>query len=338
MGALRARNGHPEPYNVGIVEIGNELFGWWQVGHCDADEYARRYQAFFGALNKRFPDIHYIANGAYKWDKEWNETLLRVNKSDVSSVSIHYLFDKEAAPLFSKEDFVRLAMAQAYGMEEVLNEHKAHFDSHAPGIKMAVTELMLYHQMPPDTYPKYKSFPQILWYSGFINSCMRQGDFVEIITHTASMNHGASMEKVDERIFYTPGWLGYTLYTTAEGNVPCSFTLNTPYFPVPGEYEHCPVNRAPVLDAFALVNESQSIMDVFIANRSLDEGFILPVTTLGANFESAIVHQIAGDDIMDKNTAENSDKIRKSKKTIPIGRQFKIKLPKLSLTRITLKK
>jgi len=32
MGRLRAGNGHPKPYNVRIWEIGNEIYGHWQVG------------------------------------------------------------------------------------------------------------------------------------------------------------------------------------------------------------------------------------------------------------------------------------------------------------------
>ncbi|MCU0521611.1 MAG: alpha-N-arabinofuranosidase, partial [Anaerolineae bacterium] len=32
MGQLRAQNGHPEPYDVRIWEIGNEIYGHWQVG------------------------------------------------------------------------------------------------------------------------------------------------------------------------------------------------------------------------------------------------------------------------------------------------------------------
>jgi len=42
-GSLRAKNGHPEPYGVKYWEIGNELYGNWQIGHCTAEEYAERH-------------------------------------------------------------------------------------------------------------------------------------------------------------------------------------------------------------------------------------------------------------------------------------------------------
>src|SRR6516162_6686244 len=39
-GALRASNGHPEPYRVRYWEIGNEIWGDWVRGHSDAKAYA----------------------------------------------------------------------------------------------------------------------------------------------------------------------------------------------------------------------------------------------------------------------------------------------------------
>jgi alpha-N-arabinofuranosidase len=38
MGVLRAVNGHPQPYNITYWEIGNELYGDWQIGHTTAIE------------------------------------------------------------------------------------------------------------------------------------------------------------------------------------------------------------------------------------------------------------------------------------------------------------
>ncbi len=52
-GSLRAKNGHPEPFNIKYVEIGNENYG---------EEYNKRYYKFYKALKQRFPDIIYISN------------------------------------------------------------------------------------------------------------------------------------------------------------------------------------------------------------------------------------------------------------------------------------
>lgn len=52
-GALRAKNGHPEPFPLKYIEIGNEDFGpvYWE-----------RYEKIYQALHKQYPDLIYIAN------------------------------------------------------------------------------------------------------------------------------------------------------------------------------------------------------------------------------------------------------------------------------------
>lgn len=53
-GALRAANGHPEPFRVlKYLEIGNENWG---------EEYHKRYRLFYERLKKRYPQFIYIAN------------------------------------------------------------------------------------------------------------------------------------------------------------------------------------------------------------------------------------------------------------------------------------
>lgn len=56
-GALRARAGHPEPFNLRYLEIGNEN-GWGNT----LPRYEERYARFYDALKKRFPDVKLVAN------------------------------------------------------------------------------------------------------------------------------------------------------------------------------------------------------------------------------------------------------------------------------------
>lgn len=51
-GAMRAAAGHPEPFNLKYVELGNE-----QVG----DHYAERYNYFYRILKEKYPDITFIS-------------------------------------------------------------------------------------------------------------------------------------------------------------------------------------------------------------------------------------------------------------------------------------
>jgi len=72
-GRLRKKNGFPEPHHVQYWEIGNELWGEWQIGYCSPQEYAERYEVFRKAMLKKDPNINIIACGQ---SLEWNKYLL----------------------------------------------------------------------------------------------------------------------------------------------------------------------------------------------------------------------------------------------------------------------
>lgn len=64
MGALRAANGHPEPYNVRFWNIGNEMWGDWQFGYMPLEQYIIKHNLFAKAMRKVDPNIIIIASGA----------------------------------------------------------------------------------------------------------------------------------------------------------------------------------------------------------------------------------------------------------------------------------
>ena len=89
-GALRAANGHPEPFPLKYVEIGNEDFGpvYWE-----------RYSMFYKALHDRYPDLVYIANsiiGAENEDKR-KDIASFPDPSQVKVFDEHLYYDVEWA-------------------------------------------------------------------------------------------------------------------------------------------------------------------------------------------------------------------------------------------------
>ncbi len=56
-GAMRAANGHPDPFNIGYVEVGNE--NQWN------DNYGKRYTLIANAIKAKYPNVKCISNGIY---------------------------------------------------------------------------------------------------------------------------------------------------------------------------------------------------------------------------------------------------------------------------------
>ncbi|NOZ03779.1 MAG: T9SS type A sorting domain-containing protein [FCB group bacterium] len=86
-GALRAANGHPEPYNVKYWNIGNEP---WQM---TATDYANRFVRFAIAMKAKDPSIRLIAEDA-PWSY-WLPDLLQIAGQYIDFISEHrYYMDR----------------------------------------------------------------------------------------------------------------------------------------------------------------------------------------------------------------------------------------------------
>lgn len=86
-GKMRADNGHPEPFNLRLLEIGNENYNFisWDNGD-QSDHYAERYDAFYKAIKEKYPEMVLIGN-VESWgtdDPSWR------NSNPVEIVDEHY--------------------------------------------------------------------------------------------------------------------------------------------------------------------------------------------------------------------------------------------------------
>jgi len=64
LGRLRAQNGHPEPFNVKLWTIGNEMYGPWQFGHMPLNQYWWKHNYLVEAMRKVDPKIKVTLSGA----------------------------------------------------------------------------------------------------------------------------------------------------------------------------------------------------------------------------------------------------------------------------------
>ena len=63
LGRLRARNGHPEPFNLEYLEIGNENANFFfDTNQDQSHHYHERYRKFYDAVKARYPQVQCIGN------------------------------------------------------------------------------------------------------------------------------------------------------------------------------------------------------------------------------------------------------------------------------------
>jgi alpha-N-arabinofuranosidase len=86
-GAVRAANGHPEPYGVKYWEIDNET---WSKG---SDWYAARVNQYAPLMKQADPTIKLMAVGGNGFDQEWNRDIIDQCAPVIDYISVHSYFD-----------------------------------------------------------------------------------------------------------------------------------------------------------------------------------------------------------------------------------------------------
>lgn len=64
-GAKRAANGHPKPYKVHYWNVGNEMYGHWQLGHMALEQYTAKHNLFADAIRKVDPSVYIVVPGGF---------------------------------------------------------------------------------------------------------------------------------------------------------------------------------------------------------------------------------------------------------------------------------
>jgi len=85
---LRRKNGHEEPYGVKYWGLGNELYGNWQIGALNAEDYTKRAIEFAKVMKWTDPTIQLVSCGKNGWN-DWDRVVLEGLARYIDFHSIH---------------------------------------------------------------------------------------------------------------------------------------------------------------------------------------------------------------------------------------------------------
>jgi len=332
-GRLRARNGNPEPYGVKFWEVGNELYGEWQIGHCSSQEYAERYRRFHDAMKAVDPTINLIANGQ---DCAWNAAIIEKDKDILRSLSTHLLLGS-AVPEDAEPEQVYLSyMALPFWFENELRAMGRQMEQGGVAEpKLAVTELQMFTKSP--RLPNNQTLSEAIVYSGMVNAMIRTQGLVEIFTHSALVNHGGGILKQREFTFPNPVYWAHRIYASQPGRIPVQLRLTCPCFSVKQLHDLPGWEDVPYVDAIALLNEAGEKLNLIVTNRHPRKAMESQIYIHGMDASPhVIVKALTGRDFMTRNTFEVPDEVSPSLSQVDAsGSSVVLVLPPHSITRLT---
>ncbi|MFP5263900.1 MAG: alpha-L-arabinofuranosidase C-terminal domain-containing protein [Blastocatellia bacterium] len=323
-GAMRARNGHAEPYAVKYWEVGNEIWGDWVRGHSDAETYARNYNRYCAAMRAVDPAIKFIAVGDN--DMRWNRTVLKVAGANIDYLAIHHYYGRSEM----KGDPLNL-MARPLYYERFYKQVGELIRETTGGrkIKLSINEWGL--DLPER---RQYSMESALYAARLMNVFERSGELVAMSAVSDMVNGwpGGIIQASRHAVFVSPIYLVNQLYNERLGAERLAARIESPAFASSLEG-----NSVPYLDA--VVSRSADGRKIYIKAVNTDRA--KPLTTAislrGAEVESsAEVATVAAESPEAFNSFSTPDAISIRRSHLKAGGGFVVELPKNSVSVITL--
>ena len=271
---------------VPLWEIGNELYGGWQIGHTDAAGYAARFVRFRDAMCKADPTIKIIANGkgdefspgGVASDLAWNDALLRAALANGGQapdwLSIHplvglpgglnglpYAQEWESAmahPAFMDQTLLPALIQQIQALE-----------GSDARTRIAPTEWgIIIGAGGWETGPNHNVEAGAIYNALALNTFLRNGDWVTLANMTALL-HGGCIKKVNGVVYVDPQYYTHKLYADAAPHFAIATDWSGPGRDVPQRGFLPAATNVPDVDVFSALTADRSRLTAFLVNRAL---------------------------------------------------------------------
>ncbi len=263
-----------------IYELGNELYGKWQVGWVPVDQIAARTLAFSKAVRSVDPNAEIIATGGMPQSFEkWNGQQLSNPPGTFNYLSTHFIRRTNEVALSGASDDFMAAAAYALPFAVGHNFQRMHAQVDAvPGyshkVHFAITEWLFSsrgkgERVFTNQSPNSKNEGGAIMVAGVFNTLIRTIPIVSISDMTGLMEF-AGIWKRREQVYVTPSYYVFRMYSSVKGNMILPVKTDSGTYDVHGGVQGFE-NMAgiPYIDVVATMSPDGKSMTLFCINRDL---------------------------------------------------------------------
>jgi alpha-N-arabinofuranosidase len=293
-----------------LWELGNELWGDWNLGYPTLEELPARTRQFSEAIRRIDPRARLIATGQDPDNyQSWNAAQLTNPPGTFDFLSTHFVVTTDhLQQTHADPDTVAMdgfALPVELGrrlrkMQEQINrtagyENKAH---------IAFTEWLWVccDGRKPANAPKWDNMGGAVITGGFLNMLLANADVAPISDMTGIVEF-AGIWKKRARVFGTPAYYTFQMYAGADVDVPVTVSTNARHYDVQHGVTRLPdIAEVPFLDVEAALNKNGDKLTLFCVNRHLDQDIPASIAVKGfATSGKAGVETISSNSIYDVN-------------------------------------
>ena len=313
----RGANGHPAPYNVAYLGIGNE--SWDCGGNMTPDYYLSQmkiYSRFVRNYNPAQQDKHQMlkiavgpGGGESRWT-EWTETIMKAYQQhtwswDIGGLSVHNYTVGDWERKFTSTGFGETEYSQflklTLGMDDLISKHSAIMDKYDPQKKVAlfVDEWGSWYAPLPGSNPGFlvqqNSQRDAILAALNLNIFARHAERVRGANIAQMINVLQAMIMTDkEKMVLTPTYYVFKMYVPFQDAtfVPVTFDAGT--------YTHGDV-KLPRVDAIAAKDKAGKLW-LAITNLDPNEPAEIEASLAGISAKSAVGETLTAPKVDSVNT------------------------------------
>jgi alpha-N-arabinofuranosidase len=315
---LRKKHGFPEPYNVKYWSLGNEMDGYWQMGHLNAEDYCKKAREAAKLMRLTSPDIKLIAAGSSNYRPSanpdlWNRTVLTELKDVIDYIALHIYvgnpdnnyYNFMSTPLVM-EQRTNIARGMINEVMQTANRTGNQpiyiaWDEYNVWYRARTTEAMKGTRALEEKY----NLEDALVIGGFLNVFIRNADVVKMANMAQLVNVIAPVFSEEKGMFIQTIFYPLEMFannmqgTSLEVFVDCA-TYNTEEFFIGLGETKTKQKNVPYLDVSATYKNGEVVLCV--VNRNKDQAIKTDLISQTGEFTGAIkVFEVNGPDIKSVN-------------------------------------
>lgn len=313
---LRAKYGHPEPYNIKIWDLGNEVDGLpWELGHKNAEDYVETAREAAKAMRSVDNTIQLVGSGSSYYEPtgkwvDWNRKVLEGIGDKINYLSIHRYWEGG-----SPDNYYAYMGNGAMDFDEKIR---------LVADQVATTKAKMSFKNPiylsVDEWGAFgRNFMNVLPIAQCLNSFIRHADVVKMANFTMLTSLLSSDPK--KGTFKSPVFYAFKLFsnncrgTSVDTYVACD-TFNTDQY-----------KGIPYLDVTTVYSKETNTAYINVINRQRDKNITADIISNSGDFSGK-----AEVSIINSNDLKAPFTIDKQAEYVPVTKKISTSNNKLSYT------
>ncbi len=335
---LREKNGHPEPYQVKYWDVGNEIYGEWQVGHRSAKEYAKVLKEYTKFMKVVDPKIKIIAVGA--GEPEWDLEVIKTAGKYIDYISNHQYL--------GSDDYYD-TVASVYWAEKKLKTLKSVIEIAQPleeekkRVKIAFDEWNIWYRsnLENDLEENY-ALKDGLFAAGVFIVLHRLSQSVTMANLAQLVNVLGAIHTEKHGLYITSIYRAFELFVNHTGEMVLDTLVKSETYNIeakaPLGQRKLKLSNVPYLDASVSLNRNKDKLYIAAVNYHKQEDIDCSISIEGFSpGKEGKVYELNGPSVMATNDFDNPERIKiKTRMIKNAGSRFNYVFPAHSCTVIEL--